>query len=211
MSISPVKCYPCNTPITGVIHQSGTFQNLALCTDCHLLFREFEPNHHPFLAFLSVSRYHKYDKDRAELPLFPNEIKLMTKSMLVDMVKEENEWRLKPETQEIMSKLEEEGIIDWITYVIDYQNKMVTRYGFHGEFAKNAVNVFQRVRQIFSDKIFETPIYVKYNRAGHCLLKKGDMIPNMTLHDVSTECKPVQLHGLLNTSKPVLVIGGSYT
>ena len=212
--IKDIKCYGCDTILTKPIFRSTVFKNLILCKDCKILFKETEPKFedddakHIFAVFISRTGFDKNSYD--DLPDFKYG-KLLNKETLKKILKEENDWKLLPETQEYMKKIEHTSYTDWIDYVNKYQHDHVKEHGFEGDMAKAVVNTMRRAHLIFPDDNYfkEVSMYVKYNRAGHCKLKVGDKIPEMELY--THGCKPISMSKLITSSLPVLIIAGSYT
>ena len=207
MADSRVECLGCHHELVEDIWHSPVSRTLILCEPCKKLFQEMDRSNHLFLNTYSKEAF--LALDRSELETVSHG-KLMTEPLLRELITKENEWRLADSTQKLFAEMEHTSYIDWIDVVTAHQGEMMNEAGFTEERNEAALNVFRRARHIFpDDPFYTTPIYIKYNRAGHCLLDVGEKVPEMMLHQ--EDATPMKMSTLLADPKPTLIVAGSYT
>jgi hypothetical protein len=127
--------------------------------------------------------------------------------ILVDMLRREEELRLSTPCQTMFGKIGEQhhhfnDFVSRLQAHVSLEFQVDPQVGV--ELIRSAVSLYPE-----DDEIKSIPHYVRHNRckAGH--LKPGDLPPDVAITDV--EGNPQRLSSMLETDKPVVLLGASYS
>jgi len=132
-------------------------------------------------------------------------IKIPTEAQLELMIKEEeamrnSEWYLNECTKVA-------DIPDgWLAVSEKIQIDIVRTNGFHDQVSQDmAINYLRRAPALYpNNPVFQTPVYVRYNKAKKGEMKVGDVVKNLTLNDM--DGKEINLHDLLPMNDQLTII-----
>jgi hypothetical protein len=138
---------------------------------------------------------------------------VITKELLKNMLRRENELRLSEETQKKYMEAEKKSETDWMEVTIELQRQVVREFGI-----KDIDRGVHAIQSAFSrygheDKdFFEIPLYVRLNRARQGDLNEGEPAHDIPkLFHVDNPSKTCNLFDFMNPGRPLVVIAGSYT
>lgn len=139
---------------------------------------------------------------------------VVPKDTLRRMLIEENERRLSPEMQAQFAELEQDASYkDWLYAVQDMQVELVNKYGFTGAREERALYELRCAAQLYPEEadFREIPLYVKYNRAKHCDVRVGSVVPDLPLTALDGG-DVIGLRSLCEQSlTPTMIMAGSYS
>ncbi len=108
----------------------------------------------------------------------------------------------------------------WLRVSELVQYEVAVEFGFTDRASKEyAVNCMRRAQYIYPDEpLFKSiPVYVRNNLARQCDFKKGDVVPNVTIHrhsDPDGESGPppaVELYNTFDKGRFNVVLASSHT
>ena len=109
----------------------------------------------------------------------------LSKDQLLDLVKEEERWRLSQEFLEAVEQEEREGDTDGTKVIVEMQEDVIASHGYPPE----TVEVLRNARYWYPgvQEFWETPLQVRNNIMRECRLSVGDTAPNMELFNLQQE------------------------
>jgi len=124
------------------------------------------------------------------------------------MLIKENELRKSPETQALYKKAEMTDETDWMEVTDMLQRQILRDYGLDEVDLEKGLFSLRTATKRFPE-LSDIPLYVKYNRARQGDLTVGDPAPNVPL--VTLDEEKCDLHDYCSSSRPLLLMAGSYT
>jgi hypothetical protein len=141
------------------------------------------------------------------------EEEIITKDMLKDMLRRENELRLSEETQQKYREAERKSETDWMEVTIELQRQVVREFGIKD--IDRGVHAIQSAYSRYGaedEDFFNIPLYVRYNRARQGDLKEGGPAHNTPkLFHMDDPTKTSNLFDFAKPGAPLVVLAGSYS
>jgi hypothetical protein len=138
---------------------------------------------------------------------------VITKDLLKDMLRRENELRLSEETQRKYQEAERKSETDWMEVTIELQRQVVREFGIKD--IERGVHAIQSAYSRYgsTDKdFFDIPLYVRHNRARQGDLVEGEPAANTTkLFHMDEPSKTSNLFDFAKPGAPLVVLAGSYS
>jgi len=140
---------------------------------------------------------------------------ILSKEVVIDLLKKANEERYKPWVQAEMNKVNHS---DWFGYVVDLMHRKLLKENGFGHCLEDALDELYSCRLRFREdtemnEFFKTLIHVQMDLTADGPLKPGDEAVDVNLHTLSGE--PFKFSKYLEEAKaedkPVVVFAGSWT
>ena len=139
-----------------------------------------------------------------------NKILIPTEKCLELMIFEEEKQRTSKEYVDKCSAVKNE-VNGWMRVTAELQSNIAKSFGFVDDISHDiAVNHLRIARYLYpNNPVFQTPLYVKHNKAHGGNFAVNDQIPNVELytHENIKTC----LYDILHQTQPTVIFAGSHT
>ena len=130
---------------------------------------------------------------------------------LIQMLQDEEEIRMSQGYIDMCDAVKDE-VNGWLRISEEVQQSVAKKHGYMSSIELDlAVNRMRRAQYIYPDEpLFKTiPVYVRNNVAREGDYKKGDIVPQIMIHDENKA--PVDLYSLFSKDKINLLMASSHT
>jgi len=137
-----------------------------------------------------------------------------SRSLLMDILKRENEIRLSEEIQDLYTKMRYNwnGAEEYDGFLIDRmcQIQVLTEFGFNPH-EDDSLQAYQLScgKWMKDPQVKECVVWMKCDKMRFGSLKCGDLAPDASLY--SLEGTPISLSSFIHQERPLILVGGSYT
>ncbi|CAF3828630.1 unnamed protein product, partial [Rotaria sp. Silwood1] len=133
--------------------------------------------------------------------------------VLKDLLIKEEQLRLSPETQQLLSSIEDRKDIDWMDVIADLQTKLIKETigdDATDDEIQHGLRILRSAHQLYdNDEFHSLSLYVRHNRAQKGNFHIGDQPIDIELLNMQNEF--VSLLSYFHSNRPFLIIAGSYT
>jgi hypothetical protein len=139
-------------------------------------------------------------------------INIPSKEQLIEMLLEEEKIRFSNEYISECDRVASEPN-GWLRISEQKQYEIAKKFGFTSDIELDiAVNHMRRARYLYpEEELFKTiPVYVRNNLAQQTKYICGDIVPNLTIHQID-DLKELNLYNILNPIKTNILIASSHT
>eukprot|EP01120_Amphizonella_sp_Union-15-10_P006427 TRINITY_DN2056_c0_g3_i2.p1 TRINITY_DN2056_c0_g3~~TRINITY_DN2056_c0_g3_i2.p1 ORF type:complete len:145 (+),score=21.87 TRINITY_DN2056_c0_g3_i2:120-554(+) len=134
----------------------------------------------------------------------------MSRDLVLQMLKRENQLRLSDEIQEQYDQQRKARIVPSCSIEEGIQRQVLSEFGFDPE-DNLSIDVYRYSRARFPDdpEIKESILYIKYDRSRNTTLRIGDDSPNPLL--VTLEGEKLPLFSFAKPKRPLVLLASSYS
>ncbi|CAF1194192.1 unnamed protein product [Adineta steineri] len=133
--------------------------------------------------------------------------------VLKNLLIKEEQLRLSPETQQLLSSIEDRNDIDWMDIIAHLQTELIKEtigQDATEDEIQHGLRILRSAHQLYNnDEFHNLSLYVRHNRARKGNLEIGCHAIDIELLDLNN--KFVSLLSYCHSNRPLLIIAGSYT